>query len=432
MDNNGKVVIFIEENLNVGGVETYTYKSLKQLSARGVKGILLLGEHGQLADAFSDIVNDPNILVWRKELQIDKLKEMTENCDDAQITLVAFFMNSYILADAFKEKCDWCRVETFFFVNHYTEWINYPETAFSMPIRPIVKKRFENIFSKMNENDNIRYFTTRHINVMQDSYGYHINKNREELIVPSATIMKPFDPKRVEQIYDREEFKILSPLRFDFPHKGFIIGLIKTYGELKENYPNLQFTIVGSGPDEYQVKKAIQELPEFARKDIALNGTCSPEKLNDYYLDASLNIGVAGCFSGGAKLGVLSLPARNYCMDCETYGFPPDSIQLSVSTDPGLPIKDFIIRVLNMSKEEYIQKSKDCYEALRVDPNIVLIENIHNKSDITLNSKERKFIERVFRIIKKKMRHQERKKALKRNGLLNSIKRYFDKRIKNG
>ena len=430
MENNGKVVIFIQEDLGVGGIETYTYKSLKQLSARGIKGILLCGKLGYIAEAFQDIYNDPNIFIWKEKLQIDKLKQMIENCEDAQITLISFFMNGYVLADEFKQKCDWCRVETFLFVNHYTDYINIPETAFRMPIRRIVKKRFENIFFRMNENDNIRYFDNRHIEVMQDNYNYHINKNREELWVPSVSIIKQFDKNRVEKIYDRSEFKILAPLRFDFPHKGFIIGLIKTYGELKEEYPNLQLIIVGSGNDEAQVIKAIQELPESAQKDISLNASCSPEKLNEYYLDASLNIGVAGCFSVGAALGVLSLPARNYCMDCETYGFPPDSIPLSVSTEPGYPIKEYIIRVLNMSKQEYVQRSRDCYDAFSDEQNVEPIENIHNYSGSTLNKKDRKFVNKVFRFIMFKIRFNYRKQAIKQSGLLKTGYNYLSKRIK--
>ena len=430
MENNGKVVIFIQEDLGVGGIETYTYKSLKQLSARGIKGILLCGKLGYIAEAFQDIYNDPNILIWKEKLQIDKLKQMTENCEDAQITLVSFFMNGFVLAEEFKEKCDWCRVETFLFVNHYTDYINIPETAFRMPIRRIVKKRFENIFSNMNENDNICYFSKRHLTVMQENYNYQINRNIEEVLVPSVRFVVDFDQNRVEHIYERNEFKILAPLRFDFPHKGFIIGLIKTYGELKENYPNLQLIIVGSGNDEDQVLKAIQELPESAQKDISLNASCSPEELNEYYLDASLNIGIAGCFTTGASLGVLSLPARNYCMDCETYGFPPDSVNSSVSTEHGEPIKDYIIRTLNMSKQEYIQRSKDCYDTYKVDKDIILIENIQNKSDITLNVKDRKFVNKVFRYIRFKIRFNYRKQALKNDGLLKTIKHFYDKRIK--
>lgn len=106
--------------------------------------------------------------------------------------------------------------------------------------------------------------------------------------------------------------------------------------------------------------------------DIKLLGEASPDEISNYMKEAHLNISVAGAVGDGARNGVLSIPARNYCIgECEVYGYLPDSRLKSTSLEKGILVDDFIEEVILMSNEEYIQKCIDSYNTYAlndVDP----------------------------------------------------------------
>ena len=90
-----------------------------------------------------------------------------------------------------------------------------------------------------------------------------------------------------------------------------------------------------------------------------------------------LNISVAGSVACGAVNGVLSIPARNYCHDkyCEVYGFLPDSVLKTTSTDEGEPAINYIEKVIQMNPDEYFEycvKSYDTYKKREINPNYLL------------------------------------------------------------
>lgn len=433
MESTGRVIVFIQDDLGVGGIETYFYQNLVLLKEKHIQTVWVCGKTGYVADVFKSVFADGSIPIWKERIDANKLKEMTLGRPDASITIVSSYINGFAMAELFKQSCNWCPVYTFFFVNHFTGWMNYLESAYPRIVRPSMNRRLSKIFGKMNENDNIRYFSDRHISVMEKTYHYKIKKERNNLIVPPSVIQPEFNRERFEKLFERKQFNILTVSRFDFPHKGFVIGLIRTFGELKNEYPNLTLTIVGYGNGYAEVTKAISELPESAKNDVFLHGECSPEELDSFYYNANLNISAAGCFSGGTRLGILSLPVRNYCMECETYGFPPETIKMLVSTEPGKPVKDYIVQALKMTKEEYVQKCRDGYDAFFQLQSIGGgIEDIVNSSEKTLSRRECNYILRVFRVVMVKTRNYSRRKAIKNNGFLNTIKKHFIRKAKHG
>ena len=155
---------------------------------------------------------------------------------------------------------------------------------------------------------------------------------------------------------------MVSVSRFDCPHKNYLLGLIDDYAKLKPEYTKLSLHIVGYGKGQNVVKKRIADLPPEVRRDVFLHGTMDVQQLADFLKEMSLNISVAGSASIGARLGVLTIPARNFCEDvCEVYGFYPEAGSMTTAIVPGEAAIGYIRQVVEMSEEEYIQKSQLCY-----------------------------------------------------------------------
>ncbi|MBR5994341.1 MAG: glycosyltransferase [Lachnospiraceae bacterium] len=72
---------------------------------------------------------------------------------------------------------------------------------------------------------------------------------------------------------------IMTAARAEFPFKGYIIGLIDDFAELKKDYPSLKLSIVSAGDDIDEVKEKIEALPTDIARDVELVSWLPYEKL---------------------------------------------------------------------------------------------------------------------------------------------------------
>ena len=157
-------------------------------------------------------------------------------------------------------------------------------------------------------------------------------------------------------------FNIITVGRFDFPHKGYMLGLVRAFGRLKPKYPQLTLSIIGLGQHEQMLKNEIANLPQGVQADVNLLGAVPHTELPHYFRDKHLSIAVAGAASDAARNGVLSIAARNFCdNECEVYGFYPESFVKNSSKEPGELVDKYIEDAINMTKEEYTKRCKDSY-----------------------------------------------------------------------
>ena len=165
--------------------------------------------------------------------------------------------------------------------------------------------------------------------------------------------------------YEAKEFLIISIARISFPHKGYLIGLVENFAILKKKYPNVRLRIIGDGPDRQKLNEVINTLSLDVKNSIELVGSVFFSELENYCRDANLNISLAGGVLSASMYGVPTLVVRHSgsLFTCETYGFLPKSKDKTVCVDPGEPVLPFIEKVINMTKEQYLDLSRASYKA---------------------------------------------------------------------
>lgn len=412
-DDKKNIIIFVSQNLLVGGIETYVYKLAKEVQKKGWQIIWIKRFPGYLDESFSDVFESDSTLVWDNAYDYEKLRELTAD-SNAEIRIITFDICRFAQAEIFKSNFKECRVHNFYFVPHFAGDTLYLEEPYKGKKREKVRKKMSDIVKKMHNGNNIRYFSIKHIDKMTSEYGYREDNMNYVMVPPLDSGNVSFDRKRCMELATSGRFNILTVSRFEFPHKGYVLGLIKAYAELKNKYPHIELTIVGYGVDESKVHEALNSLSENYKKDVHFIGKVHPEKLVDYYNDANINISVAGCCSQGAKNGTLSIPARHYDYNCEVYGFLPESKPFVVSEKKGEPVIDYIEQVINMSPDEYCKKCEMAFHSFRSDSESlrVKIEDLEDKSEnIILSDKDIRFIkkEEKRRVIRGKLRSLKRK-----------------------
>lgn len=210
----------------------------------------------------------------------------------------------------------------------------------------------------------IRFFNRNQAKSLENNYKIEICDIGDKLL-KSVIQLKGLDEERIlSRSRNTNPFIISTVGRFDFPHKGYMLGLVRSFGRLKQDYPHIELHIAGYGPHEELLRKEIGCLPDNAKNSVVLHGPINPESLDDFYKSAHINVSVAGAATGGARVGTLTLVARNYCdSECEVYGFYQDSYNKTTSTERGLPLEPFLRKVLEMSDCEYVDYCRKGYDS---------------------------------------------------------------------
>ena len=154
------------------------------------------------------------------------------------------------------------------------------------------------------------------------------------------------------------EFKpvIMTMARMDFPFKGYIIGLIDSFAELKHKYQNLQLWIIGNGTSEDALQGKVKTLDALSQKDVLLYGNMDYNKLHDVLREAGVFVGMGTCILDAAAVFTPAIAVQSSTYQCLCKGlfseYPED---IGYTSDQGLhEATTDIERVLTMNQDTYI------------------------------------------------------------------------------
>lgn len=380
-----QIVIFIRNHLAMGGIEQYVYMIAKKMQDKGAQIIWVKHPRTKLDQSYEDVFLNEKTIIWDKKIHSKKIRNLV-NEGYSEIKIICFDLYPFAKAEKFKRNFKLCPVHTFYFVPHFTGDTLFLEEAYHGKKRELVRERMKPILQKMHNSGNIRYFAKTHMEKMETTYGYRI-ENANDYFVPPKDKEHFFDEERCRALAERKRFNLLTISRFEFPHKGYIIGLIHEYAKLKEKYPQLELTIIGYGDGLNRIQEEIAALNDNAKMGIHMVGKTPYEELKAFYDDANLNISVAGVCSQGARNGTLSIPARHYDYNCEVFGFLSKDNPSTISSEPGMPVAPFIESVLNMSSDEYCALCKEGFdvfnnESVRARKSLEVLENNSQQSTL--------------------------------------------------
>lgn len=351
---------------NVGGIEKYLYGLMTYCVESGIRVIWMCHSKPIVCDSFKALLLSDSIervpvkaLNWYW-YQYDSipLKESERyviiSCTPQGMCTSQDIMLRYKKHDIFPVYAMANTTGAFYFLERYFK---------SRLIRRKVFSIMRKMMLRWELSNGIRFFSASHADALEKNYRIEI-KDKDNKVLKSTD--KTIDPdfsivgKRYKKSRD---FIILTVGRLCFPHKGYMLGLVRTYGKLKKKYPNMQLHIVGDGQDKDVLVKEIKQQPQIVQDSIKMFGEVSPDQLHIYYQQSDLNISVAGAAMLGAASGTLTIVARNYCEgDCEVYGFYDDCPNKSTSTGSGNSVDQYIVQALEMSDEEYLNRCIKGYD----------------------------------------------------------------------
>ena len=349
-----KKLLFVYPNLQIGGIECWLMKQITNAVKNGYQVLWISNGYGRVFSGWSDFAAN-NI---KKTNVFNILKELKK--DDEIIGLCFRFVDYGYLLDL-RKRLKGKSFNLFYCVPHFKDPVYFPE-EFGF-LSKLFIKYYKYVYETCDRLGNLLFFSSAHIESVQKRYGIVI-KDRELKLIPVSGNLSShgnFDVEMAQKRAVRNNFTIITCGRFDFPHKGYMIGLIRIFAELKEKYKDIKLIIIGYGPGKKQLETEVGKLNDETKRDIIFTGGVDPDRLIEYFNKSHLNISVAGAVRAGAITGLVSIPARHYCYDCEVYGYLPDSIGYTTSEQPGIGAKEVIENVIKMSDADYINLCKKSF-----------------------------------------------------------------------
>ncbi len=171
------------------------------------------------------------------------------------------------------------------------------------------------------------------------------------------------------------KFTILTVGRFDFPFKGYVVGLIRDFAELCRKYNNIELVIVGYGKGQAMVDEAVTTVDKKYRDKIILKGKIDYHNLLGMYKSASVFVGMGTTLLEAAKVGTISIVASGGQYGNYSSGYFDEADTLSflitgryskytdVKKHMKYHFKDLIEDVYQMNEETFIEKGRRTYDA---------------------------------------------------------------------
>ena len=362
--------LFIKKDMNIGGIETFIIRLVRWLCKENYRVIYIRPKGTEVDSSFKDTIYSDKVEVFDVDFDdlnwIQKL-DISFSCE-SKVLGYAFYTYHFIFLEEIKRKYldSTLSFSTYYWVPNFKD--NLLEDNYPKLLKPLMRILGKKLFRKMEHNNNIFYVNPSHSSSITSSYCYDILDNGLKYTVGTSKFARPFNAQERINCYNRDVFRIISVGRFSFPHKGYIIGLIRSFAKLKFKYPHIYLELIGYGPQEDVVKEELNRLGENIRSSITVLGKVSYDELPNYFRNANVNIGVASTMSDGSLQGVVSLPVRHYTYNCETYGFLPFSKEMSTNVEKGKPIEIYLEKILTMNLEEYLNVCLESYSTYAVSP----------------------------------------------------------------
>ena len=158
---------------------------------------------------------------------------------------------------------------------------------------------------------------------------------------------------------------IMTSCRADLPYKGYVVGLIDEFVDLKRNYSDIQLHIVCDGEDVGILKEKICQAPLDVQDSIKLSGWMSYEELKECMNSCMLYIGMGSSVLDSSLRYKPSAVIKFYTMECLGKDYTADNpYDLAAKDDIQERASVMIRRVLDMSFDEYKSFSEKSFKAI--------------------------------------------------------------------
>lgn len=220
-----------------------------------------------------------------------------------------------------------------------------------------------NYVTKLYKNNNIIFMDESCVSMTEKYYRIQFEDIESKIFRLPMQINDGYSIKEI----NLNKFIIITAARMAFPFKGYIIGLIKDFAELKKAYSHIELVIIGNGESLYEVEKVIASLDTSISQDIKLPGNVRYDELIKYFSKAHVFVGMGTSILDAVNSGVLSIVVSSFTYQNRAIGmFHENPLTLGEPDNyiDTMSCKKIIETIINIGPENYANLVKMDYNAL--------------------------------------------------------------------
>jgi len=363
-----ETIVILCKEMNMGGTETLIMRLLKWYKNNGFRTIILTLEE-IISESILEDLNEVKLECYvlnstNKEFESFEFGKLQFQSTENPLLLTFFlpeFFKCFELLTKSKYKCNF----------RFTIYIVHPYSTFISNSIRFLGKTLMHIFLTKNMlvfmDEICLEATVDFYKLYKSKYNFYIYR--------LPIFIKGSDLKC--KMLKNEMFNILSISRFEFPFKGYVIGLINTFVELFKTNNNLSLTIIGYGIGKIEVDKALHEIPLDIRSNIFILDQVPYSLIDNYIEKCDIYVGMGTTLLDAANHNKIGIIAVSYQMDANSNGFFHNNFSVLGDLFDDTIIyphfKEMISDIVNLNNEEFSKLSLESKKTLVDNYNIDLI-----------------------------------------------------------
>ncbi len=384
------MIVFNDTLGAYGGSHTLMYRMCKWLSENNIKSAIICTskDNNEIVDKLENLGVEI-ICVDMKNVQYG-YKVLSYLMEEEDIKVYNLSWNYYLDIECIKKKYK-LKFDNFVYCIHpetFKKGIGFKTQL----LKKLSIKKYAPIYNRMNKNNALIMMDEIDLDESNKYLNVTLNNTVPIVRLPMYCNEK-IDYLNIIQSGFHNDI-IMTAARAQFPYKGYIIGLIKDYAELKKTYNNLKLEIISAGEDYNVIVDTIASLDENISKDIVLHGWMDYEKLKNSIEKSKIFVGMGTTVLDSALLYKPSLPVRFNTYENIGDKFiheKPENITVDYKCN-SMAINS-IRKILDLNLEEYVEICKESFYSVKnmYDINTCMAKLINfstEKKDCLLTKKE--------------------------------------------
>ncbi|WP_025145041.1 glycosyltransferase [Pedobacter jeongneungensis] len=361
-----RTIIFYCDNFGMGGTETLILRLMKWFSEQHCRTILLTQNMITNSAIISDIKNiDFEYFLYEKAKSnfFNISGDMLSFKDAENPLIITQFFPEYFKAFLLltKGKYHINFTHTIYIVHPHSTYLASRKILFLG--RWMVKMMLKNKTLIFMDEVCVKTFTSFYL--LKES-----NTNYKILRLP-IFIDKDYSTLTSAK---NDVFNILTIARFEFPFKGYVIGLIKSFHKLRIDNKNISLTIIGYGDGRDEVNLEVNKLGETYSDSIHVLDQVPYSEINSYIEKCDVYVGMGTTILDAANKNKIVISAVAYQMSNYSSGFFHNnfrSIGEIFDANSHLLTFDVLIQdVINSSPSEFLLMANNSKDVLIENYNI--------------------------------------------------------------
>ncbi len=353
-------MIVINDTLGAyGGGQTLMLRICTWLNSQHIKAVLLCdnADNTEIVKALLDVDADIRVI---SIYDFKKLgNEIRELLSQEEIKVINFAWNQYLSIEIVKKENGF-QFDNFIYCIHPQTFMK--GNGIGLPVlQSHIKNEYAGILERVNENGALLMMDEITWNITEEYFGKTIRVKQPIIRIPIF----------IEELADKDQIIrdgfeneiIFTSARAEFPFKGYMIGLIDVFKEVKQNHKETKLVIVSGGNDYGQLEEKIASMPDEIKESIELHGWMNQSDLIALMKKSKLVIGMGTTLLDASRNYKPCIPVCTYTMECKTDGFfdeKPENIN-AITGDKS--VAELISQTLNLTFEEYRCKAEKTFEA---------------------------------------------------------------------